>query len=853
MVKKVNGRTVPPLRGAKSKAAPKSAPKAKRIKRYVPADDVDEAAEEKAASEQVVGTDQGDGGNSQVEVTIELAREIYEAGFNRDQPNQDEGYIDLKMIAGEEHWDPTAYNERIDEGRPAMVVNQMSQFVRQVTGDIRQMRPGVKVVPITDDASKDVAAKVLPGLIRYIERRSNATRLYYAAADQMVGAGMGHVMVVHEYAGERTMNQELRIAPVPDGLAVVWDADAVLPLREDAKDCFVPYDMSTRAFKAEHPDKSADSFSSSSEAFSNWASDDHVRVAIWFHKVKTKKRLALFADGRIDDVTDDDEAEAKAVQLGAEIKERDGWKVQRYLISCNDILEGPEDVPGPNIPVIPFVGEEVVIGRRVVRRGVVRVLRDVQRIYNYAISTQTEIIALQPKAPFIGTRAQFEKYADQWETANTRNWPYLEYTHVAGVPAPERSQPAVASTGLDDLLQITTQAMYSTTGIYPSALGAKSNETSGKAIMARQREGDTGTYIYNDNFTAAVERVGQVLVDASPDVYDTKRTIQITGEDGKIDALPINQVNLGDDAETHIALNDITKGSYLVAVEMGPSYSTKREESREGMLELIRTLGPQGAMMFIDLFIKALDWPLADKISERAKHMLPPDVREREAKEAGEEPPPPAPPTPEQQQMLEEQRLGNVELARKNELEERRQAIELEKLEVERARVRQEGLQLGIDTEQAARQAEIDRGNQVLESNRQTLERRGQDVEAIGMASGEINAEREHEIALNPEAAAAAAAAGKPQKPQPGAAASEGDVDQAQQQDIDELKGTVAELLEEVMRLREIIDSGAPPQPDINAGDGLQLEGGPALEPPPPASIDPGTAVAMGDELPPIA
>jgi len=623
-------------------------------------------------------------------------REEYEAGYNKDRDNQDQAYKDLKFIADVDgtggQWDPKALQERSDEERPVLVVNQCPQFVRQVTGDLRQLKPAIKVVPLDDAASKDIAAKVLPGMIRYIEQRSAAASIYFAAADQQVGAGIGHWRVTHEYAGTRTFNQEIRIAPIPDGIAVVWDPDAVMLDRSDAMYCFVPVDMARKKFEKKYPGKSFDPLSpSSSECWTSWFSDDHVRVAEWFYKDPEKKRLALYPDGKIDDVTGDPEAEALAKAAGVEIEERDGFCCYRALVSANDVIEEPVKWPGPDIPIVPLIAEEVQIGRQVVRRGVVRVLRDVQRIYNYAVSTQTEVIALQPKAPFIGTREQFEKYADQWETANTRNWPYLEYTHVAGVPPPQRAQPPVASSGLDDLMVKMQEAMNSTTGIYPSALGAKSNEVSGRAIMARQREGDTGTFVYVSNFAGALRRTGQIIVDMIPQIYDTKRTIQIAGEDGKIDQLPINQPGMNQEGSgPGIALNDVTVGAYQVAVEMGPSFSTKRQEAADGMNELLRTLGPQGAMMFIDLLVKQMDWPLADKIAERAKFMLPPAIAQKEAAEAGEPPPPPPPPSPEQQQAMaleqqkaQEQQQANIELARKNELDDRRQQLEMRKIEIE--------------------------------------------------------------------------------------------------------------------------------------------------------------------------
>ena len=67
------------------------------------------------------------------------------------------------------------------------------------------------------------------------------------------------------------------------------------------------------------------------------------------------------------------------------------------------------DWPGRYIPIVRCPGEETRIGRKRIRRGIIRFAKDAQRAYNYGRSTQTEITALQPKAPFIGTEKNFEQ------------------------------------------------------------------------------------------------------------------------------------------------------------------------------------------------------------------------------------------------------------------------------------------------------------------------------------------------------------------------------------------------------------------------------------------------------------
>src|SRR5215468_7336440 len=312
----------------------------------------------------------------------------YQRAYEHDRLNIDRAYEDLRFRSEEGQWDDVVRREREGEGRPILTVNQVPQFVRQVTGDMRQMRPGIKVVPVDERGDKNIAAKIMPGMIRYIEQRSDAQAAYFSAADSQVTAGIGHWRVLTEYADYSTFNQEIRISQVDDGVGVLWDPDALLPTREDAKFCFVPVDMSRAAFEEKYPDASADSLTQTPQFFRTWFTNDSVRVAEYWCKVPSKRTLALMPDGGIDDVTDEIPAKVRMLaQQGARIEKRDGFKVRRYVISASEVLEGPDDWPGRYIPVIPLLGEEVKIGREVVRHGVVRYLKDPQRIYNYSIST----------------------------------------------------------------------------------------------------------------------------------------------------------------------------------------------------------------------------------------------------------------------------------------------------------------------------------------------------------------------------------------------------------------------------------------------------------------------------------
>lgn len=602
----------------------------------------------------------------------------YNAGYEREEHNIIEAYDDLEFLAGN-HWPTEVKQAREEAQRPVLTINRVPQFVRQVTGDIRQMRPSIKCVPVDNRGDKETA-EVLAGMIRYVENRSDAEVAYASGADSQVACGVGHWRVTHEYAEETTFNQELRICAIPDGVSVIWDPDSLLPNKEDAKWCFVPVDMSRAAYEAAYPDAPMNDFvreTFGKDTTIRWYGEDFVRVAEYWEKRPEKRTLALLPDGSIDDLTDDPGdpqylAELKA--KGARIEQRDGFRVYRSLVALGYVLEEPVKWTGRYIPIVRAAGEEYRVGRKIVRHGVVRFMKDPQRAYNYFRSTQTEVVALQPKAPFIGTEKNFEGFESMWTSANTKNWPFLTYNpdQKNGFAPPQRSSPAVQLGGIEEGMLVSSEEMKSTTGIYDASLGNKSNETSGRAILARQREGDVGTFVYVSNFSRAVRHTGRILIDLIPHIYDTERQIRIIGSDGKEDLVEINRQIIDqsvpgmmgdtDEAQAQSRIqHDVTIGAYDVVLETGPSYSTKRAEARDGMLEFMRS-APDIAPVVLDLVAEAQDWPNADKFAKRVKHILPPAIRAEEAQEAGEPIPQDAqPPQPNPMDMakVQGQQLAN--------------------------------------------------------------------------------------------------------------------------------------------------------------------------------------------------
>jgi hypothetical protein len=277
------------------------------------------------------------------------------------------------------------------------------------------------------------------------------------------------------------------------------------------------------------------------------------------------------------------------------------------------------------VPIIQVKGREYwKDGQQKLFSGV-HYAKDAQRMYNYARTAMAEKIATSPKAPWIGFAGQFTDR--KWMTANTANHPYLEVQPITIngnlAPLPHRTDPTPVDPALTQEVMVCSEEIKATLGIFDANIGAKSNETSGVAIKARKAEGEAANYDLHSNFHRAVELCGRILVNAIPRVYDTARAVMLLGPDGKAELKTINAHDTDKDGNPY--LYDLSVGKYGVIVKSGPSYTTKRDQAAEAIMGFVQAM-PQTASMVADLIVRAQDWPDADRIADRLKRAIPPQV-----------------------------------------------------------------------------------------------------------------------------------------------------------------------------------------------------------------------------------
>lgn len=562
---------------------------------------------------------------------VATARERFAHALEVENENRILADEDMDFRAGNQ-WPQEIKNQRKLDKKPCLTINRIPQNIHQITNDQRQNRPAIKTSPFDDNADVDTA-KILQGLIRNIENNSKAEIAYDTAFDHAVTGGRGHFRIVTDYCDHKSFDQDIKIKPVYDQNAALLDPSHKELDGSDANWGFVYEDISKEDFKATWPnaESSAKGFEWGSVDL-NWRSDKTVRIAEYFTRELKKDKLYITNQGTSFLKSEYDQDKIMQEVLSEDdlrqLKSRDTLVPQVYWYKINglEVLERTE-WPSKYIPIIPVYGEVLYVKGKKVTEGIVRHAKDPQRMYNYWATCETETIALAPKAPWIGAEGQFEGHEAKWESANVKNWTFLEYKptllsngQMAGPP--QRQYGEANTQHITQARMLASDDLKATTGIYDAALGNQSNESSGVAITRRANQSQTGNFHFTDNLSKSIAHAGRIILELIPVIYDTERVVRVIGSDDEEELVKINQMFV-DEKTGKPKEYDFSIGKYDIVVDTGPSYATKRQEAVDAMLELTRS-NPQISQIAGDLVVASMDWQGAKEIAERLKRTIDP-------------------------------------------------------------------------------------------------------------------------------------------------------------------------------------------------------------------------------------
>lgn len=578
---------------------------------------------------------------------LERLRKRFERSVAGSSDNRKAAVEDRKFKAGIQ-WPADVAAQRATDKRPCLTVNRMQTFVHQVTNPARENRPQINISPIGDRSDKE-GAKIFEGMIRSIERDSHADIAYDTALDDAVTSGFGYIRLLTEWKSENSFEQVLSIRRVRNPFTVYLDPNSQEPDGSDAKFGFITELLSEDEFKREFPRAQVLPFDLAGigEKYKSWITKDGIRIAEYYEVEEEPAELVELSNGWTgyrDEVDEFTERKIKNESVTI-VDSRDSCrrKVMWYKVNAIQILERTEWV-GKWVPIIPVIGEEIDIEGKVQYNGIIRNAKDSQRQYNYWVTSETELVALAPKAPYIIEEGQIEGHEQEWKNANRRPMPVLTYkaTSLDGhmAPPPQRAPMVQIPAGVVQAKQGAAQDMMSTTGIrFDATVAERMSDESGKAIRELSRNTDVGAFHYYDNLRRSLEFLGRQMVDVIPKVYNRRQVTTILRKDDTQQNVTIDpsmgrayrEGKEGADQKLMRYFNP-QFGEYGVTVDIGPSYATKRIEASESMMQFVRAM-PNTAQLVMDLIASEMDWPGADKIAARLAKAIPPQMLTPEMKD----------------------------------------------------------------------------------------------------------------------------------------------------------------------------------------------------------------------------
>lgn len=631
---------------------------------------------------------------------ISEAREQFKLAEEAEADNRKAALDDLRFARLGEQWPEQIVRQRKLQQRPCLTINRMPAFIRQVVNDSRQNKPSITFHPV--EGGDVDTAEVMNGLMRNIEYTSNADIAYDTAIDFAVSMGFGYIRVDTDYSYDDAFSQDIKILQVPNPFSVYGDPLSTSADGSDWKIAFVTDVMKLEQFKRQYPGAETANADGDSDAL-DWFGDDGIRIAEWWKKEETDTKVLKLSDGTI--ILEEDYLKSREIldMVGITVagdRPTKTCKVTQKIITGMEVLE-TNAWAGKYIPIVPVYGDEVNVEGKRHFLSLIRFAKDAQQMHNYWRTASTELVALAPKAPWVGPVGAFNTDASKWATANTDSHSHLEYD--GEIPPQRQPFAGIPAGALQEALNASDD-MKSIMGLYDASMGARSNETSGKAIMARQREGDVSTFHFIDNMTRAIRQVGRICGDLIPKIYNEERIVRVIGEDGTNDMVKINAEYQDKKGQTKI--HRLDAGKYDLIVKSGPSFTTRREEAAAQMMELLRAF-PQAAPVIGDLVAKNLDWPGADDIAKRLKAMLPPALQDNEEDEI-----------PPQVKMMIEQGKQQIE----------QMTIAIQQMQQENAQLKQQienkQLEMSVKSGETQQKAELDRMNAQLKARELGLKER---------------------------------------------------------------------------------------------------------------------------------
>lgn len=510
------------------------------------------------------------------------------------------------------------------KNRPKLEFDKISMEINRIIGENNANPISVKFIP-DDDEAEQALADILQDRYRSDIRKSNGQEATDNAFSEATKGGFGAFRLSAQFENELDPDhnkQFVSFDPILSASSVVlWDEDAKQADKSDAKQCWVLHELSTNKFNTEYPNKApwkSGSLVPGDYSF-DWYGKDVTYIAEYYEKVEKKRQRLVFErpDGsRLkvfkDEMDDQIELEVSFYEQVA-VEKVKTFIIEKALLSGDSVLEKAERIPGMFIPIIPQYGYRAYIKGKEYYMGQVRKQRDRQTFYNMAVSNLAEIMTESQREKDIFAPEQLPpNLMKMWADDNIENYPVKlanplknpDGSIIAAGPVGKTSAPQIPPAlvgALGMINQDFTEELGSGQVTTPA-------NTSGAAIQQVNERADMSYFILTHNARKAQKHAGRVYMSMAKELYGLNRNIRTVSEDGSQSSVEMQKQSF-DQTGMPIIENDITRGSFEVIAESGPSFSSKKQAERDtllGMMQATDSTNPMFPLLYSQM-MQAMD------------------------------------------------------------------------------------------------------------------------------------------------------------------------------------------------------------------------------------------------------
>jgi len=567
----------------------------------------------------------------------------YHEGRDLSSKFRQESQVDCNYYDNEQ-WTEEEKEELKDRGQAAIVINRIKPTLDLVIGTETKARVDFKAVPRRSDYVAD--AGLATESIKYVMDQNDGEHVCSDAFKNQIKAGWQWVEVSKN---DDPFGEIVKIEGVPrDDL--VWDPLAKRFDRSDGKyfirakwleledaisklpkfaglleqavsnDEVEPFRESPHHGTEDQADRpGVGAWDKSSISSTEWVDKSRKRVKLIECWYKVPTEVWLVENEETGDVEELDPSKIHQVLAtpGTKLSKKTIRKVRLCIVAGNSVLL---DVPTPyqhnEYPFIPFWG--FIKDRDNSPYGLIRQLRDPQDEVN---KRRSKAMHLLNSRQLIATSDAIDQKQNTWKKV------------IASVGDPEGvmllDRQSTKDGGRFEI--VSTQALVEgqfkfeeeakreieEAGVNRELQGLESNASSGRAIIARQVQGNTMLSDLFENYRRSRQLLGQMVWALIQQYWTRPKIIRVTNKVGEHDFIKLNEV-IQFNGRVFIK-NAISRAKVDIVIDEQAFNATIRESLAAQMFELIGKLPPEVGILFLDDVIDLLDLPNKDTLVQKIR------------------------------------------------------------------------------------------------------------------------------------------------------------------------------------------------------------------------------------------